>query len=434
MKRLWVILLVCMCVAGNAQTTRKIRQLEKQRNELRQQITESETLLKSTQKDVKSQLDNLALLSAQIEERKKYIGTIEADVKAIQLEVDRLRAELKRLQADLKDKREKYERSVRYVYKNKSVQEKLMFIFSADNLSQMYRRLRYVRQYAEFQRRKGEEIKSKQEEIKDKKKVTEETYAAKVELLRHQEQEKKKLEAQEAERKKLLASMQKKQIQIRGELDKQRKAADRLNAEIDRLIAIEIEAARRRAEEERRRKAEEERRRKAQVNSSGKGQQDSEVEKKRSAEPMERFNMNEDDRKLAGTFEKNKGRLPVPVTGPYVVVGHYGQYQVEGLRNVRLDNKGIDIKAREGAMARTVFDGEVTAVFQYNGLANVLVRHGSYISVYCNLQSVIVRQGSVLKARDVLGQIHTDADGNTVLHFQLRKETVKLNPELWIGR
>lgn len=85
-------------------------------------------------------------------------------------------------------------------------------------------------------------------------------------------------------------------------------------------------------------------------------------------------------------------------------------------------------------MARTVFDGEVTAVFQYNGLANVLVRHGSYISVYCNLQSVIVKQGSVLKARDVLGQIHTDADGNTVLHFQLRKETVKLNPELWIGR
>lgn len=416
------------------QSTSKIRQLEKERNELHKRINESESLLQSAGKDVKSQLDNLALISGQIEERRKYLTAVQRDVNSIQQEINRLENELKQLGGELKTKQDRYEESLRYLHRNSSIQEKLMFVFSADNLSQMYRRLRYVRQYAEFQRRKGEEIKSKQEEIKDKKKVTEETYAAKVELLRHQEQEKKKLEAQEAERKKLLASMQKKQIQIRGELDKQRKAANRLNAEIDRLIAIEIEAARKRAEEERRRKAEEERRRKAQVNSSGKGQQDSEVEKKRSAEPMERFNMNEDDRKLAGTFEKNKGRLPVPVTGPYVVVGHYGQYQVEGLRNVRLDNKGIDIKAREGAMARTVFDGEVTAVFQYNGLANVLVRHGSYISVYCNLQSVIVKQGSVLKARDVLGQIHTDADGNTVLHFQLRKETVKLNPELWIGR
>ena len=140
------------------------------------------------------------------------------------------------------------------------------------------------------------------------------------------------------------------------------------------------------------------------------------------------------DRKLSGTFERNKGRLPIPVTGPYVIVGHYGQYQVEGLRNVRLDNKGIDIKAKQGAMARTIFDGEVTAVFQYNGLANVLVRHGSYISVYCNLESVIVRQGSQLKTRDVIGQISTDADGNTVLHFQLRKEKSKLNPELWIAK
>lgn len=214
--------------------------------------------------------------------------------------------------------------------------------------------------------------------------------------------------------------MQNKQRQLKKELEKQRKAANQLNAEIDRLIAIEIEAARKRAEEERRRKEQ------------AKKQSGSEV--KKPTEKMEEYRIDDSDRKLSGTFERNKGRLPIPVTGPYVIVGRYGQYQVEGLRNVRLDNKGIDIKAKPGAMARTIYDGEVTAVFQYNGLANVLVRHGSYISVYCNLESVIVKQGSQLKARDVLGQIKTDADGNTVLHFQLRKEKEKLNPELWITR
>lgn len=407
-----------------SQSTPKIRQLEKERNELHQRISESESLLKSTGNDVKSQLDNLALISGQIDERRRYLSAIQKDINSIQQEINRLEGELKVLNADLKLKRERYEKSLKYLHRNSSIQEKLMFIFSADNLSQMYRRLRYVRQYADFQRLKGEEIKSKLAEIKDKKKVTEETYDAKLALLKHQETEKKKLEEQEADRKKLLASMQKKQRQLKNEIDKQRKAANKLNAEIDRLIAIEIEAARKRAEEERRRKE-------AEV----KKQQPSGKEvSKPVTKQMDVYNVDDSDRKLSGTFERNKGRLPIPVTGPYVIVGHYGQYQVEGLRNVRLDNKGIDIKAKRGAMARTIFDGEVTAVFQYNGLANVLVRHGSYISVYCNLESVIVKQGSQLKTRDVIGQISTDSDGNTVLHFQLRKEKDKLNPELWIAK
>lgn len=421
-----ILILIFTLLSGfvYSQSTPKIRQLEKERNELHQRISESESLLKSTGNDVKSQLDNLALISGQIDERRRYLSAIQKDINSIQQEINRLEGELKVLNADLKLKREKYEKSLKYLHRNSSIQEKLMFIFSADNLSQMYRRLRYVRQYADFQRLKGEEIKSKLAEIKDKKKVTEETYDAKLALLKHQETEKKKLEEQEADRKKLLASMQKKQRLLKNEIDKQRKAANKLNAEIDRLIAIEIEAARKRAEEERRRKEAE----------AKKQQPSNKEESKPVTKQMDAYRVDDSDRKLSGTFERNKGRLPIPVTGPYVIVGHYGQYQVEGLRNVRLDNKGIDIKAKQGAMARTIFDGEVTAVFQYNGLANVLVRHGSYISVYCNLESVIVKQGSQLKTRDVIGQISTDSDGNTVLHFQLRKEKDKLNPELWIAK
>lgn len=423
-KHILILIFTLLSSFVYSQSTPKIRQLEKERNELHQRISESESLLKSTGNDVKSQLDNLALISGQIDERRRYLSAIQKDINSIQQEINRLEGELKVLNADLKLKREKYEKSLKYLHRNSSIQEKLMFIFSADNLSQMYRRLRYVRQYADFQRLKGEEIKSKLAEIKDKKKVTEETYDAKLALLKHQETEKKKLEEQEADRKKLLASMQKKQRQLKNEIDKQRKAANKLNAEIDRLIAIEIEAARKRAEEERRRKEAE----------AKKQQPSNKEESKPVTKQMDAYRVDDSDRKLSGTFERNKGRLPIPVTGPYVIVGHYGQYQVEGLRNVRLDNKGIDIKAKQGAMARTIFDGEVTAVFQYNGLANVLVRHGSYISVYCNLESVIVKQGSQLKTRDVIGQISTDSDGNTVLHFQLRKEKDKLNPELWIAK
>lgn len=436
MKRFVVISCICFCVCTlTAQTTPKIRQLEKQRNELKQQIAESETLLQSTKKDVKSQLGNLALLSGQIEERQKYIQTIENDVKAIQQEIGRLERDLKSLQKELKEKRQKYELSVKYIYRNKSIQDKLMFIFSAEDFGQMYRRLRYVREYADYQRLQGIQVQRKQKQVTEKANSLKNSRKAKEDLLKQGEAEKAKLEAQEQERKQILSGLQKKQRSIQSELAKQRRSADKLNAQIDRLIEIEIEKARKRAEEEARRKAEEARK-KAEV-AKGSTETSSSAKKetaKTSVEKLETYKVDSEDRRLSSNFEKNKGILPVPITGPYVVVGHYGQYQVKGLRNVKLDNKGMDIKGKSGANARAIFDGEVSAVFQYNGLTNVLVRHGSYISVYCNLSTVRVKKGSLVRARDVLGEIHTNAEGETILHFQLRKETVKLNPELWIHR
>lgn len=419
------------CMPSMAQSTRKIRELEKQHAELQKQISQSESLLQSTKKDVKSQLSNLTLLSGQIDERKKYIATIENDVNVIQREVDRLQVELNTLKKELADKKDNYEQSVKYLYYNRSIQEKLMFIFSADNLNQMYRRMRYVRQYADYQRMQGLEVERKQRQVRDKQKVLVASREAKRKLLEAGQAEKVKLEAQEKERKGLLASLQKKQRTIQGEINQKRRSADKLNAQIDKLIAIEIEKARKRAEEEARRKATAEngRNKKEGTNSKtpAKGQNIP-------SSKMGEFKIDSEDRRLSGVFEQNKGKLPIPITGAYMILGHYGQYQVDGLRNVRLDNKGVDIRGKQGAQARAIFNGEVSAIFQYNGLSNVLIRHGSYISVYCNLQSVLVRKGSKVNTRDVIGQVHTDKEGNTILHFQLRKETAKLNPEIWLQR
>ena len=189
-----------------------------------------------------------------------------------------------------------------------------------------------------------------------------------------------------------------------------------------RLIEQEIEKARKRAEEEAKKNARKE----------GGKQAQKPVEKTVKQGTVDRFRMNTEDRQLSGSFEKNKGILPMPITGPYVIVGRYGQYAVT--KHVRLDNKGIDIRGKEGAKARAIFDGEVSAIFKYNGLNNVLVRHGNYISVYCNLSTVTVTKGSKVKTRQEIGTVQKDASGNPVLHFQLRKETTKLNPEVWLGR
>lgn len=430
MKRLLCMLAGCFCLLLPlvAQSNKLIKELENKRGALQKQIAESETLLQTTKKNVGSQLNGLAALTGQIEERKRYIMTINGDIEAIEHELASLGRQIAALQRDLKDKRQKYASSVQYLYKNRSIEEKLMFIFSAKDLAQTYRRLRYVREYATYQRLQGEEILKKQEQLNRKKSELTQVKRAKESLLKEREAEKAKLEAQEKEQKSLVASLRKQQRSLQNELAKKRREANKLNERIDRLIAEEIEKARKRAEEEARRE----------VAARKKTESASDKTTTTSAEvkPLETYNMNKEDRELSGSFAGNRGKLPMPITGPYIITSHFGQYSVKGLRDVKLDNKGIDIQGKPGAQARAIFNGKVAAVFKLNGLFNILVRHGAYISVYCNLSSASVKTGDTVGTRQVLGQVFSNPadNGRTVLHFQLRREKEKLNPEPWLDR
>lgn len=438
-----IILLLGTSTTLLAQSNKLIKELESKRGALQKQIAETESLLKTTKKDVGSQLNGLAALSGQIEERKRYINSINKDVDAIGDELYKLERQLGVLRKDLADKKKKYESSVQYLYKNKSIEEKLMFIFSADNLTKMYRRLRYVREYATYQRLQGEEILKKQEQINRKRAELQQVKAAKESLLKERESEKAKLEVQEKEKRTLVANLKKKQQGLQSEIRRKKTEANRLNARIDRLIAEEIEKARKRAEEEARREAEA-RRKAAEAKSTSKESEAKKSDSRKSSssrksateKPMESYSMSREDRELSGNFANNRGRLPMPISGSYIITSHYGEYAVEGLRNVKLDNKGIDIQGRPGAQARAVFDGKVAAVFQLNGLFNVLIRHGNYISVYCNLSSASVKQGDNVSTKQSIGQVFSDMSdsGRTVLHFQLRREKEKLNPEPWLNR
>lgn len=429
MKRFLCALAGCLCLLLPlmAQSNKLIKELESKRGALQKQIAESESLLQTTTKNVGSQLKGLAALTGQIEERKRYILAINSDMDAIDRELVSLERQLNQLQKELKDKKTKYAASVNYLYRNHTIQDKLLFIFSAQTLEQTYRRLRYVREYASYQRMQGEEIQKKQKQINDKRAELTEARKAKENLLKERENEKTTLERQEKEQKALVDSLRKKQRSLQSEINKKRKEANQLNARIDRLIAEEIEKARKRAEEEARREAAA--RKKAEKTESPSAA-------KPKAKPLEAYTMNKADRELSGSFASNRGKLPVPVTGPYIITSHYGEYTVPGLKGVKLDNKGIDIQAKPGAQARAVFNGKVAAVFQLNGLFNILVRHGAYISVYCNLSTASVKADDTVKTGQTLGTIFSDgADGGrTVLHFQLRREKEKLNPEPWLNR
>jgi septal ring factor EnvC (AmiA/AmiB activator) len=120
----------------------------------------------------------------------------------------------------------------------------------------------------------------------------------------------------------------------------------------------------------------------------------------------------------------------MPITGPYSIVSHFGQNTIRDLKGVTLDNKGINIRGQNGARARSIFDGEVSFILNVGDTKAILIRHGKYISVYCNLATVSVSKGQKVSTRQILGTLAND----NILQFQLRRETAKLNPEAWLGR
>lgn len=516
-----------------------IRGLQGQRASIQKKIKEQELALRANQADVKKRLQDLMILNGEIDQSQKKIDGIQQDIHHIEGNIGILNAQLKTLEQQLQERKNKYIRSMRYMSRHHSVQEKLMFIFSAKSLSQMYRRLSFVRQYSSYQKAQGEAVKAKQEQVNGKHLQLQQVKGHKNTLLYKGKQEKSALEGKQNEQKEMVQGLQKQQKTIQAVIADQRQKDAAINAQIDRLIAQEVakararaaaeaqrkaaaaaaakkraeelarkkaaaeaaarenarriaeakareaaaEAARRKAAEEARQAAEAARQAQAEAEAQAeakakakaqaqakaraeaaareaaeqaarqaaaeqaareaeasrkaaelKAKADAERSKKEIADAkqdaQEAANLSSVDRMLNGGFEANRGRLPMPISGSYKIVSHFGQYNVQGLKGVTLDNKGINIQGHPGCVARSIYDGEVSAVFGYGGMWNVLVRHGAYISVYCNLKSVSVHKGQKVSTRQAIGAVGSD----NILQFQLRKETAKLNPEAWLGR
>lgn len=467
-----------------AQTNKKIQSLQRQQKTLKKKIASQEQMLKTTKKDVNSQLANLQVINVQIEGQQKYVNGIHSELTELATNISGLEQQLRMLELDLADCKRRYQRSVSYMFRNRMQLSKWQFILSAKNFRQMYRRMRYMTEFSRYQRIQAETIRRKEAQVQAKRNELMGVKTEKNRLLEEGKAETRKLQTQQQERQQVVNDLNKRQSELQASIAQQRKKAAALNARIDQLIQQEIIAAERRRKAElarqakikaarekvarekaarekaAREKAAAERRatatvkkkndegksiasnkrsttstrRNAATSSSSRRTAPSRAENPREEKTPSFNEADNADRVINGSFAANRGRLPMPITGGYAITRHYGSYNVSGLNGVQLDSKGINITGHAGAHARSVFEGEVTAIFTYSGMYNIIVRHGSYMSVYCNLSSTSVRRGQHVQRGQSLGAVATDASGNCTLHFQLRKETAKLNPEAWLGR
>ena len=428
MKRILAILLFSLTLVPlPAQNSQTVKDLKNQKAKLQQDLKKSQTALDKTKKDVKKGQVQIHYLDQEIEVRVRYIHQTEHELDSLERLVDSVQREIKILDSILTVKKDKYTHALRMAQAYRKVNSSLLFALSAKDVTQMYRRLRYTRQYASYERMLGEQVQTKQIELLERQN---QLLGLKSEMNRKMRilvEERAKLSKQLVQQQTQVNTLQKKQKNLQKQVNDQQQKINALQKKIDQVIAYEIEQARKKAEEERRRKEAE-----AKGKGGSQGKSSSSGTEKSSGGSTAKW-LTPEEKKLEGDFTQNKGRLPVPITGEYMIGAHYGA-NTSGHTHVVLNNKGTNYVGRAGARARAIFDGEVSAVFAFGGMKNVLVRHGSYISVYCNLSSVIVHKGQKVKARDLLGTVANDGNGSYVLHFQLRKETTLLNPETWIGR
>ncbi|MBP5360332.1 MAG: peptidoglycan DD-metalloendopeptidase family protein [Bacteroidaceae bacterium] len=455
--------------AGKSSTkvsTPTVNTLRSQRDALQKKINQSEAQLSKTRKDVKTQLSNLAVINAQIDQHRRNIGTIQHTLDTVNTNIGKLESDITVLAAQLKDRRHKYSRSMLYLYQNRKSTNKMLFLLSASDFTQMARRYKYMKEYSKYQRVQGELVKRKQTELENTKAKLSEERDRHAQLLAQEQNENRQLAVKQSEQQATVNTLQKQQKSLQAALASDRKEMASLNSKIDYYVKLAIEQERKRREEAERkaREAAERKAREAAAAAERKKQQEAANKAKAASgqssvantasakagtnekntakssastakpvEPAPRYIPNDKEYKLTADFASNKGRFPMPITGSYLISTHYGSYTMSGM-NVRLDSKGINLTGQAGAQARCIFDGEVTAVFTVSGLKNVMVRHGSYISIYCNLRSVSVSQGQRVSARQTLGAVAADASGKPNLHFQLRKESATLNPEQWLAR
>ena len=437
-------------------------QLQQQQRRLAEQRKANQQRQRDLELQVKKRMKDVEALGSSIDDNRLAMERLSMSIDTLNGNIARLDSQLTVLQRELEERRQHYIKSARYMYRSRGAQKQLLFVLSADNFNQMYRRMRFMNEYTAYQRAQGEAVKQKGEQAALKRHELDSARAGLSRLLAQGQAERLQMEERQTQQQHLLADLQRQQLTVKKLITQQQQQEAELNRQIDKLIAQEIEQARRAAEAARQRQLDEQRRReqeearqqaatgRRQGNGSGNGSTRRGGSGSNTTRPGNNgsgrrgsgslrtasagqaadtapFNASDPDVTLSGSFAHNKGRLPVPITGSYRVVRRFGPYTMAG---VTLHSNGIQLEGQPGAQARCVFDGVVSTVVNPGNGIVVMVRHGRYISVYGNLSAASVSVGQQVKTNQTLGTV---ADSH-VLVFRLQDLREALNPKLWLRK
>ncbi len=395
--RLRAIILTLLCsLAGVFALAQSIDKLRDDIRRAEEEIRIANSLLKQTQKDKSASQNELKLIQARIRSRKNIISSLSQQMVMIGRDMDSKSKTVSQLEAELKTLKKEYGEMIYSSYKNYKLNNYMVFLFSSKNFNDATMRIEYMKRYNNVQEQKAAQIDSLTRnlstqitELASKRKELDATRESKNKEVATLGQDEKQYQAS-------VTSLRSKEGQLSRELKEKRGRINKLQQQIQKIIAEEARKSR--------------------------ATQRTAIQEKY-------------DMELTGRFDQNQGRLPYPVREG-VIVDTYGVHAHPTEKGLMINNKGVNIASSKGASVNCVFEGEVSRIFFFQGLNNsVMVRHGNYITVYSNLETVAVKKGDKVRAGQTLGRISSsDNSEDNVLHFEIWRETDNLNPGLWLRR
>jgi len=398
----FLVLSLVFMVPAYAQTNEQ-KVLEAKRERLQNEIREINRLLFAEKKQKGTVLDQMEALDKKINVRQQLIQVTNQESNLLNRKINANIRNIAKLRDDLRTLKEEYGDMIRRSYRNRSQQNRLMFLLSSQNFFQAFKRLQYMKQYTDYRREQGEKILEKTDELtRLNKDLTEERKVKEV-LLAQSRKAKDQLMREIKDQKELLGSIRKNESKYAALIERKQREARKIDRQIEKLIRNAIAASNKRA---------------------GK-----------TGTTVNKFALTPEATIVARNFSANKGKLIWPVEKGIKSQG-FGIYKDAVYPGIKHESNGVIITTEQGARARAIFEGEVIAILSVpGGNKGVQIKHGNFISTYYNLSDLFVRKGDKVAAKTELGTIYTNrSNGQTRLKFYLYRDTSKLNPEDWVYR
>ena len=416
--------LFAFAIVANGQTK---EELEKRRREIQQEIASLQKAQSEISSDKKASLSELKLLERKLRSRYAVIDNLNDEMRLIDNTIFNNNREVYRLEKQLDTLKQQYARTIEYAYKNRSNYDMLNFIFTATSFNDAVKRATYLKSYRKYRHEQVDNINRTQKEISNRITLLTQNKQEKSKVIEEQNQQKELLESEKKEKNQFVTKLKAREKEIEKEVAAKRKVERSLQNSIAAIIKREIEAARRKAEEDARKAAA--------ANVTAPVAKPATSTAAASAAPIRKTNVLENTpevTKVSVGFENNRGNLPWPVDKA-TITSSFGRQRIEGTK-IEEDNGGITIQTESGASVKAVFEGVVTTVYDVAGSQTVTIKHGKYFTTYFNMSSVSVSKGAKVNMGQVIGRAGENFDGEGEIVFMVNEELRFVNPELWLKR
>lgn len=366
-----------------AQQYKSRSEYEKEKKELFKKIQDADAILKDTRNEIKSSEGELRALNQQIYTRQRYISNLENEINFLNNDITDLNDMTHALQRDMDTLKAEYSRMVYVTYKLNNNYNTWNFIFTSESYNQLMMRLHYLREFNNVRKSQVIKINQLKEYLEKKKIVIQQKHDEKLKILQDIETEKNKLTSIKTTKSKVLGNLSKREKEFLKKRKKWKQEQEKLESLIKEIIALE---------------------------------------------------MSKGEKAITKRFKNNQHKLPWPLTRCFIA-RKFGKQPHPFLKKIYVNNMGLGLQTKKGSQVKSVFEGKVTTVATIPGMHKVvMVQHGDYFTVYAKLIKTSVKTGEIVSRKEIIGEVFTNADGETELEFQIWKGKNRLNPEDWLKK